>query len=159
MRTLILVAGKGLPRTDAPEAVYVAWDASAEATLGSRGVAFKTIVDYLGRDGADILDEAAMAWVKGLGRVPFVDGRTFRELAQWRGVSLWWFAELYLYHDTRLPHAVRLIETLSGVARGRGAACRARVYRARHPLPWAATSAVAGPGLAHVAHLAGESLQ
>jgi len=78
-------------------------------------VSFKRPADYLGRGQDDELDEAAMAWVKAFGRAPLVDGQSLRQLAQWQGVSLWWFAELYLYHDTRVPQAVRLIETVERV--------------------------------------------
>ena len=42
-----------------------------------------------------------MAWTKALGRRPWLDGRSLRDLLAWRGVSLWWFAELYLHHSTR----------------------------------------------------------
>ena len=34
-----------------------------------------------------------------------------RELLVWRGLPLWWFAELYLYHSTGAPARVRTIET------------------------------------------------
>ena len=67
----------------------------------------------------------------------------------WKGVSLWWFAELYLHHSTASPRRVRTIETLRRVlererpdeveavglpARGRAAA-GAHLHRARRPLP------------------------
>lgn len=59
----------------------------------------------------DAIDEAAMAWTKAWGRRPLIDGRSFRELAQWKGVSLWWFAEIYLYYTAQSTRFVRLIET------------------------------------------------
>ncbi len=59
----------------------------------------------------DRIDEAAMAWTKDFGRRPLRDGRSFRELFLWKGVSLWWFAELYLHHSTRSPGHVRHIAT------------------------------------------------
>ena len=102
-------------RPDSAHKTLVAWDSVAERALSSAGLAFKVPADYLDRGRADELDEAAMAWVKAFGRAPLVDGQSIRELAQWQGVSLWWFAELYLYHDTRVPHAVRLIETVERV--------------------------------------------
>jgi len=59
----------------------------------------------------DEADEAAMAWTKALGRRPWLDGRSLRELLLWREIPLWWFAELYLYHSTGAPERVRVIET------------------------------------------------
>jgi hypothetical protein len=60
----------------------------------------------------DAADEAAIAWTKRWGRVPLLEGRSFRELLAWKGVSLWWFAELFLHHSTESPRYVRVIETL-----------------------------------------------
>lgn len=57
------------------------------------------------------MEEAAIAWTKEWGRRPLLDGRSFRELAEWKGVSLWWFAELYLHHSTQATRCVRLIES------------------------------------------------
>ena len=59
----------------------------------------------------DKADEAAMAWTKAWGRRSLIDGRSFRELATWKGVSLWWFAEIYLYYTAQSTRFVRLIET------------------------------------------------
>jgi hypothetical protein len=59
----------------------------------------------------DAVDEAAMAWAKTWGRRPLDGGRSFRELATWKGVSLWWFAEIYLYYSAQSPRHVRTIET------------------------------------------------
>ncbi len=53
-----------------------------------------------------------MAWTKEWGRRPLLDGRSFRELFAWKGVSLWWFAELYLHHSTDAPRHVRVIESV-----------------------------------------------
>ncbi len=59
----------------------------------------------------DAVDEAAMAWTKAWGRHPLVEGRSIRELATWKGVSLWWFAEIYLYYSTRGPKHARIVDT------------------------------------------------
>jgi hypothetical protein len=61
---------------------------------------------------ADAVDEAAMAWTKAWGARTLRDGKSFRDLLAWKGVSLWWFAELYLFHSTDAPRHVRTIETL-----------------------------------------------
>jgi hypothetical protein len=59
----------------------------------------------------DAVDMSAIAWVKEFGRRPLVSGRSLRELATWKGESLWWFAEIYLYYTARSPRHVRTIET------------------------------------------------
>jgi hypothetical protein len=70
--------------------------------------------DLEARDEAarDAADEAAIAWTKRWGRLPLLDGRSFRELLAWKGVSLWWFAELFLHHSAESPRYVRVIEVL-----------------------------------------------
>lgn len=88
----------------------------------------------------DAADEAAMAWTKAFGRHRWLDGRSLRELLVWRGLPLWWLAELYLYHSTEAPARVRAIETAARVlererpdevdASGLGAADAALVARA-----------------------------
>lgn len=64
----------------------------------------------LPKDAAAAIDDAAIAWTKAWGRRPLMDGKSFRELLVWKGVSLWWFAELYLHHSTEATRYVRLIE-------------------------------------------------
>jgi glycosyltransferase involved in cell wall biosynthesis len=66
---------------------------------------------YLAPLDSDAIDEAAMAWTKAWGSRPLRDGRSFRDLLSWKGVSLWWFAELYLHHSTEATRYVRLVET------------------------------------------------
>ncbi|HEY7512277.1 MAG TPA: hypothetical protein VIG50_18585 [Vicinamibacteria bacterium] len=68
--------------------------------------------DGLDEAARDAADEAAIAWTKEWGRRPLVDGGSFRERLRWRGVSLWWFAELFLHHSTESPRYVRVIEAL-----------------------------------------------
>ncbi len=74
----------------------------------------------LGSDERDAIDEAAMAWTKAWGRRPLIDGRSFRELSAWKGVSLWWFAEIFLYYTAQSTRFVRLIETLHRVLEREG---------------------------------------
>ena len=66
--------------------------------------------DYLSSEEADAVEEAAMAWTKAWGTRPVRDGRSVCDLLTWKGVSLWWFAELYLFHSTDAPRWVRTIE-------------------------------------------------
>jgi glycosyltransferase involved in cell wall biosynthesis len=82
--------------------------APARTGAGARAVRWE---EHLSPDEADAVDEAAMAWTKAWGARPVRDGRGIRELLTWKGVSLWWFAELYLFHSTDAPRRVRTIET------------------------------------------------
>ena len=90
-------------------------------TEGTEVVALDEADALLDEAGRDAVDEAAIAWTKQWGRRALVDGRSFRDLLEWKGVSLWWFAELYLHHSTESPRYVRLIDTLF------------RVFDARRP--------------------------
>jgi CDP-Glycerol:Poly(glycerophosphate) glycerophosphotransferase len=91
--------------------VLLLWNEDRVAELRSAGVPFRAARAYLTADEADRIDEAAIAWTKEWGRRPLLDGRSFRELARWKDVSLWWFAEIYLHHTTASPRYVRLIES------------------------------------------------
>ncbi len=99
---------------------FVLWNEDEEGQLREAGVSFHRRSHYLGPRGEDLLDEAAMAWVKALGRKPIADGRSFRDLLSWEGLSLWWFAEIYLYHSTEAPRIVRLIETMGRILEAEG---------------------------------------
>lgn len=115
MRTLVFWGNGSVEAARARRdegASFVLWDEDKAGQLQEAGVAYRTRQDYLGPDGDDLLDEAAMAWTKAFGKRPLLDGQSLRELLSWKGVSLWWFAELYLYHSTEAPGRVRQIETL-----------------------------------------------
>jgi surface carbohydrate biosynthesis protein (TIGR04326 family) len=99
MKTLVFWGRPGPPPAgQPPERVYVA-----------------RLADYLDEAARDRIDEAAMAWTKAFGRRPLLDGRSLRELAAVDGLSLWWFAELFLHHSTDAPRFVRLIEAFGAV--------------------------------------------
>jgi hypothetical protein len=93
-------------------ATLLLWGDAEAAALEREGVAFTTTARVLGPGDADAVDEAAVAWTKEWGRRPMLDGRSFRQLLEWKGVSLWWFAELYLHHSTGATQRVRTVESL-----------------------------------------------
>lgn len=92
-------------------AAIVLWNEESADALRAAAVPFTQASAYLPGDVADQIDAAAIAWTKAWGHRPVLGGRSFRELLAWKGVSLWWFAELYLHHSTDSTHHVRLIET------------------------------------------------
>jgi hypothetical protein len=112
MKVLALWAGTEAVPAPLSAASVVAWDGEAERALRARGTAFRTIAQALGPAAAEEVDAAAVRWTKEWGRRPLLDGRSFRDLYSWKGVSLWWFAELFLHHSTQAPHCVRVIEVV-----------------------------------------------
>jgi len=112
VKTLALCAGRAGAAARSPEAALVAWDEAAETALRAAGAAVRTVAEVLGPEAADEVDTAALRWTKEWGRRPLLDGRSFRDLYAWKGVSLWWFAELYLHHSTEATRLVRVIEVV-----------------------------------------------
>lgn len=114
MKTLVFFGGGPVSAARsrlAAGASILAWgDAAAEA-LRANGIRHVAARDLLTLADADAADEAAIAWTRAWGKRPLLDGLSFRQLYDWKGVSLWWFAELYLHHSTGSPRRVRLIET------------------------------------------------
>lgn len=113
MKTLIFWSGRALGAArerQAQGATVLAWDEAAAAALAAAGVEHRDARLLLTLEDHDAADEAAIDWTRRWGKRPLLDGRSFRELYEWKGVSLWWFAELYLHHSTGSPRRVRLIE-------------------------------------------------
>jgi glycosyltransferase involved in cell wall biosynthesis len=75
------------------------------AELSRLGISARTLSEALDADFE--LDEAVIAWMKDLGR------RAFRGRFRWGPLDLWWWAEIYLYHETPLRLIVRDIEALA----------------------------------------------
>ena len=114
MKTLVLWGEAGVETARAAHeegASLVLWDRDRAPALDAAGIPYRSSAAAAAGAG-DVIDEAAMAWTKAFGRTPLVDGKTFRDLFAWKGVSLWWFAELYLHHSTASPRHVRAIELL-----------------------------------------------
>ena len=59
----------------------------------------------------DAVEAAVRTWTRVWGRLPLVDGRSFRELAEWKGVSLWWMGEGFFRAATEAPRCVQAAET------------------------------------------------
>ena len=59
------------------------------------------------------VDDAVIDWMKAFGRSPLGPGGGFRSLFRYRQLSLWWWAELFLYHDTPLRLFVRDVEAMA----------------------------------------------
>jgi hypothetical protein len=94
MKTLLLC--RRPPSPARPDAAVVVWDE----------------VELSGEEKARI-DAEAIAWTKRWGHAPLRAGRSFHQLTRWKGVSFWWFAEVFLHYSTDACRYVRTIETLA----------------------------------------------
>lgn len=88
---------------------------SALAALKIQSV---TIAELLGREADFEVDDAVIAWMKALGRTPLgAPGESvpFRSRFRLGPLVLWWWAEIYLYHETPLRLWVRDVEALARI--------------------------------------------
>jgi hypothetical protein len=99
-------------RRAAEGAVVLAVDERAETALEKAGVPHR-------RAGAgraiDSADPAVRIWTRVWGRLPLVDGQSFRELAEWKGESLWWMGEAFFRTATEAPLCVEVVEWFLGL--------------------------------------------
>jgi hypothetical protein len=76
-----------------------------DTSTGRRRV---SLAEYLPAALEESAVESAHAWIKGL-RHALVDGQPMRRRFTYRGDSLWWFTELYLYKTQTVESLFRLI--------------------------------------------------
>ncbi|MCI0407502.1 MAG: glycosyltransferase family 4 protein, partial [Acidobacteria bacterium] len=81
--------------------------------LQQNAIAARPLGAILGESVSVEIDEAVIAWMKAFGRAPLSDRGNFRDIFRYRNLPLWWWAELYLYHDTPLRLYLRDIEALA----------------------------------------------
>ncbi len=91
-------------------AEVVAWPGAEPQSLAAAGVPFRTLEDVLGPDGLAATEAAGRAWARVWARLPLVEGRSFRDLVEWRGESLLWTAEGFLRTATAGPRCARTAE-------------------------------------------------
>ena len=90
-------------------ASVVAWVGVDVADL--RGIDARPLDEVLGEDGRAATDAAARTWCRLWGRMPLLDGDSFRDLVAWRDTSLLWLAEGALRGGTAGPRCAALAET------------------------------------------------
>lgn len=94
----------------------VAFSDAAAARLAKSGITHTRAVDALGDDPEMPLYRAAADWTRGFGvRAKDASGRHLKDALRYRGTTLWWWAELYLHHNTEAARRVRFLETLARV--------------------------------------------
>lgn len=88
----------------------VCWPGADPLPLERAGVPFRTAEALLGAEGLAAAEGAARSWARVWGRLPLLDGKSFRELVEWRGASLLWSAAAYLREETAGPRCARTAE-------------------------------------------------
>jgi hypothetical protein len=88
----------------------VAWAGADTAPLEHAGVSFRALADVIGPDGLAAADAAARTWARVWGRLPLLEGRSLRDLVEWRGTSLLWAAEVFVRTATAGPACARTAE-------------------------------------------------
>jgi hypothetical protein len=91
-------------------AAVVVWPGADPAPLERAGIPFRAAEDVLGAEGLAAVEGAARTWARVWGRLPLADGRSFRELVEWRGASLLWSAAAFLRDETAGPRCARTAE-------------------------------------------------
>ncbi|HSB60801.1 MAG TPA: hypothetical protein VLI67_03725, partial [Vicinamibacteria bacterium] len=95
-------------RRAAEGAAVLAIDERGEMALARAGVPFR--MARPSPDTASAIESVVRTWSRVWGRLPLLDGRSFRELAEWKGVSLWWMGEAFFRDATEAPRCVRAAE-------------------------------------------------
>jgi hypothetical protein len=88
----------------------VSWPGADVAPLVKAGLEARSIDDALGDEAREAVESAGRTWARLWGRLPLLDGKSFRELVSWRKVSLLWLAEAFIRDETAGPRCARLAE-------------------------------------------------
>lgn len=63
-------------------------------------------------EGASNLDKEIIEWIKAWPNKPVLNGKSFKELLEYKGTSLWWFGETNMFRTSFGNHVVSLKETV-----------------------------------------------
>ena len=101
----------------------IAFSDAASGHLAAASIPFSRSVEALGDDPEMPLYRAAADWTQTFG-TKAVDGagQTLKDALRYRETTLWWWAELYLHHNTAAARRVRFLETAARVMERFGAA-------------------------------------
>lgn len=91
-------------------AEVVVWPGADPSALVRAGVPVRPVEAVLGDAGLAAAEAAGRTWTRLWGRLPLVDGMSFRELATWREMSLLWLAEGFIRAETAGPRCAELVE-------------------------------------------------
>lgn len=91
-------------------AEVVVWPGTDPSALVRSGVPVRPVEAFLGDAGLAAAEAAARTWTRVWGRLPLVEGKSFRELATWREMPLLWLAEGFIRGETAGPRCAELVE-------------------------------------------------
>lgn len=91
-------------------AEVVTWPGVDPAPLVRAGVPVRPAEAVIGDQGLAAATAAARTWTRLWGRLPLVDGESFREIVSWRDTSLLWLTEGFLRHETAGPQCAEIVE-------------------------------------------------
>ena len=113
MRGLVVWGGgpvRALRARPLAGAEVVSWPGADPEALGAAGVPFRRLEDVIGPEGLAASEAAGRSWARVWARLPLVEGRSFRDLVEWRGESLLFAAEGFLRTATAGPRCARTAE-------------------------------------------------
>ncbi len=94
----------------------VALSDAAAGRLAAASLSHSRSVETLGDDPEMPLYRAAADWTQAFGsRAVDSNGVTLKDALRYRETTLWWWAELYLHHNTEAARRVRFLETAARV--------------------------------------------
>ncbi len=94
----------------------IAFSDATSSRLAAASIPFARSVDALGDDPEMPLYRATADWTRGFGTMAVdANGQTLKQALRYRDTTLWWWAELYLHHNTEAARRVRFLETASRV--------------------------------------------
>lgn len=94
----------------------IAFSDETSGRLAAAAIPFSRSVDALGDDPEMALYRAAADWTQEFGtKAVDANGQTLRDALRYRDTTLWWWAELYLHHNTEAARRVRFLETAARV--------------------------------------------
>ena len=100
----------------------VAFSEAAAGRLIAASIPFSRSVESLGDDPEMPLYRAAADWTQAFGpKAKDSAGQTLKDALRLRETTLWWWAELYLHHNTDAARRVRFLETAGRVMERFGA--------------------------------------
>lgn len=91
-------------------AEVVAWPGADISALVRADVPVRPLEAVIGEEGLAAAEAAARTWARLWGRVPLLDGKSFRDLVEWRETSLLWLTEAFIRRETAGPGCARLAE-------------------------------------------------
>lgn len=94
----------------------ISFSETSARRLSEAGIAFNRSIEALGDDPEMPLYRAAADWTRAFGsRTVDASGETLKDALRYRDTTLWWWAELYLHHNTEAVRRVRFLEVLSRI--------------------------------------------